>query len=237
MTMLWTGLTLGLLGSLHCVGMCGAIALSLPYQGKTKWQTIGNMLWYNFGRVLTYALMGSILGGLGHGIVLAGFQQGVSIVLGGLLLLTAFSLINLEKQILQLPLINQVFYRIRLQLGRLLQRPTMTYSTLLGMGLLNGLLPCGLVYVALAGAMTTGTSLEGFLYMALFGIGTIPLMLLTATIGRFMGMQYTLILRKWTPVFLAGFAILLIMRGLDLGIPFISPDLVEDTQQEMKMCH
>ena len=140
---LWTAFLIGFIGSFHCVGMCGPIALSLPYQDVTKIKTASNVLLYNFGRITTYALIGLIFGLIGKSIALAGFQQGLSIIVGTLLLLAAFSIINLEKQLVKLPFLDVLFNKVKRRLAQLLNQTNRKRSTLFTVGFLNGFLPCG----------------------------------------------------------------------------------------------
>ena len=214
---LWTAFTIGLLGSLHCVGMCGPIALSLPYQGSHRWHTTGNVLLYNIGRVATYGLLGLFIGLVGRGFFLAGFQSYVSIGLGILLLAIALFSINVESRLLRFTFMQQLNSWVKRQLAGLLRQRGP--GKLLLIGMLNGLLPCGLVYMAIVGALAAGSIVNSALYMALFGIGTIPLMFATALAGQFIQLKWRARLRKLVPVFLVAFAVLFILRGLNFDVP------------------
>lgn len=214
---LWTAFTIGLLGSLHCVGMCGPIALSLPYQGSQRVYAAGNVLLYNLGRVATYSLLGIIIGMVGRGFFLAGFQSYMSIGLGLLLLAIALFSINVESRLLQIPLMQGLNAWVKKQLGKLLRQRGP--GRLFLIGLLNGLLPCGLVYMAIAGALAAGSIFDSALYMSLFGIGTIPLMMATALAGQFIKLQWRTRLRRLVPAFLVAFAVLFILRGLNFDVP------------------
>lgn len=214
---LWTAFTIGLLGSLHCVGMCGPIALSLPYQGSQRVYAAGNVLLYNLGRVATYSLLGIIIGMVGRGFFLAGFQSYMSIGLGLLLLAIALFSINVESRLLQIPLMQGLNAWVKKQLGKLLRQRGP--GRLFLIGLLNGLLPCGLVYMAIAGALAAGSIFDSALYMSLFGIGTIPLMMATALAGQFIKLQWRARLRRLVPAFLVAFAVLFILRGLNFDVP------------------
>ncbi len=231
--MLWTAFTIGIVGSLHCVGMCGPIALALPYQGGTRRMAAANVLLYNLGRIITYSLLGLIIGTLGKGLFLAGMQTYVSIGLGILLLLIALFSINVEAQLLRIPLFTQLNDWVKRRLSGLLRRHNQ--SSLLAIGMLNGLLPCGLVYMAVAGAVAAGGTLQGMTYMALFGLGTVPLMLATAMAGQFVNLQWRNRLRRLVPVFLVAFAILFIARGLQFEVP---ADLrFWEDMKNIPMCH
>ncbi len=214
---LWTAFTMGLIGSLHCIGMCGPIALALPYQGSRRVYAAGNLLLYNLGRVLTYALLGLVIGIFGRGFFLAGFQSYLSAGLGFALLLVAVFSINVESRLLRLPWMSRLNEWVKLQLGRLLRQRGAGKLFLIGM--LNGLLPCGLVYMAIVGALTTANMFQGGLFMAFFGLGTIPLMLGTALAGQLISLEWRARLRRLLPAFLAVFAIMFILRGLNFDLP------------------
>lgn len=222
---LWTAFIMGLVGSLHCVGMCGPIALALPYQANSKWQSAFNVVLYNLGRILTYSFFGLLLGFLGKGIALSGYQQWVSIFLGCLLLITAVFSLPVESKLQNIGSVRWLMSQVQKSLGALLQKPD--GGSLLLIGILNGFLPCGFVYVGLAGAVTTGSILKSMGYMALFGLGTVPLMLSVSLSSRFISLPTRRKIQKILPVFLFLFAILFILRGLNLGIPFISPQIGE----------
>lgn len=222
---------LGLLGSLHCIGMCGPIALALPvYNGQPKKLIAGRAL-YNLGRLTTYSLMGGVMGMIGHGITLAGFQQIFSIGIGAVLLLFLFfpKLSLLANRSYPSNLLS----RLKTFFIRTLRRKSLMSQFMAGIA--NGFLPCGLVYVALAGAIVSGKAAMGALYMGLFGLGTFPMMLAVSFSGNFIGLQIKKRLYRFAPVFIAAIAIIFILRGLNLGIPFVSPR-VQHTNA-MESCH
>lgn len=220
---LWTALLAGLIGSLHCVGMCGPIALALPGQSRGWQRMLPGRVLYNLGRVVTYSFLGLLMGAFGRGLSIAGWQQGLSVALGGLLVLLALSQIQLESRVLRLPAVDKGLFWLRKQLGTWMKdgRP----HSLFQVGLLNGLLPCGFVYLALAGALSVGGMWEASLYMALFGLGTFPAMLVMSMAGQWLHRRLK---RGFQPIltgFTVVFGLLLILRGLNLGIPYLSPDL------------
>lgn len=211
--MLWTAFMIGLGGSLHCVGMCGPIALALPQQAGNQWLAAANVLIYNLGRVFTYILLGFIIGTIGKGIFIAGIQGYFSIALGILLLLVALFSINIEKKILALYPIQRLQRWVGKNLGYLLKQNSR--FGLFSIGVLNGLLPCGLVYMAIIGALTTGNIWSSGLYMGFFGAGTIPLMMATALAGQFITIKWRNRIRRLFPLFLIAFAILFLVRGIN----------------------
>ncbi|RME93874.1 MAG: sulfite exporter TauE/SafE family protein [Verrucomicrobia bacterium] len=216
---LWTAFLLGLAGSAHCAGMCGPLALALPGSGDSRGRLLLGRLLYNLGRSTTYALMGVVLGLLGRSLVLAGVQRWVSIALGGLLLVgVVFS----RSIVPRLP-VSGLTAAVQRRLAPLLRsrRP----GALFVFGLLNGLLPCGLVYAAGAAAVATGSVLGAVLYMLVFGLGTTPMMLALGLAGRAVPVKWRLRLQRMVPYTLALVAGLLILRGMNLGIPYVSPRL------------
>ncbi|MBK7335403.1 MAG: sulfite exporter TauE/SafE family protein [Saprospirales bacterium] len=230
---LWTAFTIGLLGSLHCIGMCGPIALSLPYGGAGRLAAAGNGLLYNLGRTFTYVLIGSLFGLLGKGIFLAGYQSALSISMGVLMLILAFFSTDLESRIARLSFLQKPLFRLKSALGNLIRAKS--HTSFLGIGMLNGLLPCGLVYMAVVGAVSTGSVWKGAAYMGLFGLGTIPLMLFTSLAGNWIGVQVRRRIRAVLPFMLALIAVLLIFRGLNFDLPR-GLELWEDTSN-VPMCH
>jgi len=215
MDYLLAAIALGFLGSFHCVGMCGPIALALPVHHHPPLLRHTLIVLYNLGRITTYALIGLCAGTIGKGFAMAGFQQGLSVAIGVVLLASVLFPIKSK-------LSGSVFFlRIRTALNRMFSKGTR--SSLFVVGLLNGLLPCGLVYTGLAGAVATGDSLSGALFMAAFGLGTAPMMFALPAIGAKIPLAFRNKIRKASPIIVSAMALLLILRGLDLGIPYLSP--------------
>lgn len=104
------------------------------------------------------------------------------------------------------------------------------------MGMANGLLPCGMVYIAIAGALSTADVVSGVLFMAFFGAGTLPAMMMISYFGKMISLSARSSMRKAVPYFVAVMGILLILRGLNLGIPFISPEMPAVSGQVVS-CH
>ncbi len=226
-----TALILGTLGSLHCVGMCGPIVLALP-QNKTHTlpQFLLSRLTYNSGRLFSYALMGLVFGSIGRLISLAGFQSLLSIALGVIVIATLFFPLD--------PLLAAVNQSTvwKKTIGALFRRKS--YPALWAIGSLNGFLPCGLVYTALAGAAASGDGLYGAGFMAVFGLGTIPALMIVAFFGKRITMRRRAWIRKALPVAAFVLGVLLILRGLSLGIPYVSPDLeMQHTEQGLFIPH
>src|ERR1017187_6538648 len=156
---LWTAFLLGLVGSLHCAGMCGPLALALPAAGNTTPGYVLGRVAYNAGRIVTYCLLGIVFGLAGWTFLLAGLQRWISIALGVALLVGLFAS---RKLALSRPVTSAV-NQLKSGMSVLLRRRSI--AALAVLGLLNGLLPCGLVYVACAGAAATGSIIAGGRYM------------------------------------------------------------------------
>jgi uncharacterized protein len=228
-----TAFLFGLVSSFHCAGMCGPIALSLPNHTNKAEYFAGKSL-YNTGRIITYILLGGLFGFFGKGIALAGIQQTLSIILGISLLLIALFAINPDIIFQKISLLRKFQLLIMKQFGKHIKHPSI--NSMFIIGLLNGLLPCGVVYIALTGALATGHLQSGVIYMAIFGLGTLPMMLFISLAGKTISFQFRNILRKAAPAVMMFFAVLLILRGLNLDIPYISPKLNSDVTMTKK-CH
>ncbi|MEI8289345.1 MAG: sulfite exporter TauE/SafE family protein [Verrucomicrobiota bacterium] len=211
---------LGILGSLHCAAMCGPLQLALPVpDGGGAGRFIAGRIIYQLGRVATYCALGLVAGLVGKSIYLAGLQRWVSIGLGVAVLAGFF----ISKKIaVSAPVARFVMW---LQAAMSVPLRKRNLSSLALLGMLNGLLPCGLVYVALAGASVCSAVWSAIAYMAAFGFGTLPMMLALGLSGKMFPPALRLKLRAAIPAGVCLLAALLILRGLSLGIPYISPDL------------
>jgi hypothetical protein len=216
---LWTAFLLGLVGSLHCAGMCGPLALALPATGNTRASFLLGRAAYNSGRVLTYCGLGAVFGLAGQTLALAGFQRWLSLTAGAAILVGLFASSRLS---FNTPLVRAVT-ALKSALGTLLRQRT--FASTFALGLLNGLLPCGLVYTACAGAIVAGGFVAGLEYMAAFGLGTVPMLLAIGLAGHTLQFALRFKLQRLVPISVALVAVLLILRGLSLGIPYLSPDL------------
>jgi hypothetical protein len=216
--MLWTALVLGLAGSLHCAGMCGPLALALPAGGGGRARFVAGRLAYNGGRLATYAALGAALGLAGRSLALAGVQRGVSVAAGLLLIAGVWLLPHAAGA--AGPAWRVVGW-LKRALAGLLRRPGLPALGLLG--LLNGLLPCGLVYAAGAASLAAGGAGAGALYMVVFGLGTVPMMLGLGLGGRAFPVAWRLRLTAAVPAVVGVVGGLLVLRGLALGIPWLSP--------------
>lgn len=235
MAIFWTALTLGFLGSFHCVGMCGPIALALPLNRESLFSKVTGALLYNTGRVFMYALLGGLFGLIGQSIIIAGYQQSLSITLGITVLIMILLPNKLANKFRFLSFTYSFIGKVKQKLKTLFKQNS--FSSLFFIGTLNALLPCGLVYLGIAGAIAAGSLLQGSIFMALFGLGTVPAMLTVALISSSININFRKKINKAVPVFAASMALLLILRGMNLGIPYISPEMSVTKPECTKCCN
>lgn len=223
MEWIFAGIAFGFLGSFHCIGMCGPLALALPGSDRKTTSLILSRLVYNIGRLITYSLLGITVGLLSKMVSISGFQQWLSIGVG-LFILLGLSVSSLRTKLNQWKSYpSSLMRKAANPIKRLFKKDTI--GSLFLIGLLNGLLPCGFVYMGLATALTSGTVLKSTIFMAGFGLGTIPAMLGVSLASGLISVSFRRRLKKWSPYFIAFVGILLIIRGLNLAIPFLSPAL------------
>jgi sulfite exporter TauE/SafE len=216
-----SAIALGFASGFHCIGMCGPIALSM---GLTKKQATNfhlQNLTYQFGRIFTYSLLGAILGIIGEGFEMAGFQQYLTIIAGILLIIMALFSFGGKDFASKIPFLSKFLFSIKSNLGRLLQKAD--YRSRFSTGVLNGFLPCGMVYMALTASLASGGIWQGASYMALFGLGTLPFMFAVVLAGNLVNQAFRVKVLKAVPVIMIVLGGLFILRGLELGIPYISP--------------
>ncbi len=233
--MLVSAILLGFLGSLHCVGMCGPIAFILPVDRQNPVKKAGQVALYHVGRLLSYATIGVVFGLLGKGLYVFGMQQKLSIAIGILMIILVlvpakiFAKYNFSKPV------YKIISKVKTKLGQELKKKTA--DTFLTIGILNGFLPCGLVYMALFAAIAMGDIAKGSLYMVLFGLGTIPLMTTAVYFSGFLKGSAKKRIQKLIPAFVVVIGILFILRGLGLGIPYVSPSPVLEVVSSQIDCH
>ncbi len=235
--MLWTAFALGLLGSFHCVGMCGPIAFLLPLDRKSSSKRVVQLLSYHAGRLCTYAVIGIIFSLIGRGLNLFVIQQQISIGIGVLMI----SMVLIPAPFLHKMQVTRPIYSgvstLKSTMGTTLKgrKP----HSFLVMGLLNGLLPCGLVYMAVFATLASGSAVHGAWYMIFFGLGTVPLMTSAIYLGNFLTTTVKQKVTRLIPVFVVVIGLLFIVRGMGLGIKYISPaaDVGQVKMVANKPCH
>jgi sulfite exporter TauE/SafE len=216
-----TAITIGIMGSLHCVGMCGPIAMAVPLNNKSEaYRWLGSFN-YLFGKAITYSFLGLFSGAFARMLELTGFQRYISLITG-LLILLFFILPKINKISLGFEKVNFKWVSIlKKQFSKFLHSKNLISAFLIG--LINGILPCGLVYIALAGAVGAGGWWQSMLYMFLFGLGTMPLLFALMIFKSKISISMKGLFQKAIPTFTLTLAVLLIIRGLNLGIPYFSP--------------
>ena len=233
--MLISAIIFGLLGSFHCIGMCGPIAFMLPVDRTNNSKRILQVSVYHLGRLFTYGILGLLFGFLGTGFYLFGFQQYLSIVIGVIMIL----MVLLPQKTIHKFSITKPIYkllsRVKNRLGKELKKKRI--DTFFTIGFLNGFLPCGLVYMAIFASIATADTIEGSLYMILFGLGTIPLMTAFVYLGNFTTGIVRKRIQQFIPVAVVIIAVLFILRGMGLGIPYVSPIHVHEMVDGGQMCH
>jgi len=233
--MLYSALIFGLVSSLHCIGMCGPIAMMLPVDRKNETKRILQTLLYHIGRLTAYGLLGLLFGLLGKGLYLAGFQQQISIVMGVFMI----AIVLIPEKLFMKYNFSKPVYRIlselKSKLGKQFKRKT--WDTFFTIGLLNGFLPCGLVYAALFGAIAMQSPSLGVLYMILYGLGTVPMMSLVIFLSNFITTSARNKIQKIIPFVTIIIGLLFIIRGLGLNIPYLSPSIMNLVVKANPDCH
>lgn len=242
--LLLSGLLLGLASNFHCIGMCGPIAMAIPVNRTNNWTMLLGTLQYNFGRVFTYAILGAIVGTFGLSIHTFGVLQWLSIIAGIGLIIFAW-----RKYLQHLLPATSISLGIESSLARVLGKLFKSKSPfkLVALGTLNGLLPCGMVYAALLNALMMGNSFNGSLAMVAFGIGTLPAMIAVTFVANKINSSTRVKLGKMVPYILTVVGMLIVLRGLNLNIPYLSPKVIvvqsdpnnsdNEPAVEMSCCH
>ena len=233
--MLYTALLFGLISSFHCIGMCGPIAMMLPIDRSNQTKKVFQILLYHLGRLTAYGMLGLFFGILGKGLFLAGFQQKLSIFMG--IMMIIFVIVP-EKRLAQYNFskpIYKLISKVKSHLGAQFKRKSP--DALFTIGLLNGFLPCGMVYATLFGAIAMQSELLGVAYMVLYGIGTIPMMSAMVLLSNFITVPVRNRIQKLIPIVVILIGSLFIVRGMGLDIPYISPNTTSLVVQANPDCH
>ena len=233
--MLYSALLFGLISSLHCIGMCGPIAMMLPVNKSNPAEKVIQILIYHIGRLTAYASLGLIFGLLGRGFYMAGIQQQLSIAVGILMIVIVvvpereFMKYNFSKPVYRL------LSKIKSNLGNQFKRKSP--DAFFTIGLLNGFLPCGLVYAALFGAIAMQNLTLSVTYMILYGIGTIPMMSALVYLSNLLSIPVRNKLQKIIPIVAVFIGIIFIFRGLGLDIAYLSPSDTNLFVKANASCH
>lgn len=223
--------TMGLMSSFHCIGMCGPIALALPIQKGNRFQQLAGLLLYNFGRAFTYSSLGIIIGTIGSSLAWIGYFRYLSIFAGILMLTYVFWPSQMDAHFRPPLFWQRAVHFVKNKMSKMLQSRTM-YGWLL-LGIFNGLLPCGMVYLALVSSMATGSMVGSGIYMLLFGIGTLPMMMAVGFFKQWFTPGLRTYIRKLTPFVIAAAGVWLVMRGLLIQYPVTA----STPSQAVTICH
>lgn len=214
------GFIIGLGSSFHCLGMCGPIAMAIPVSRSSNFSIISGALQYNFGRIIAYSLLGFLIGSIGFSFAGLKWMQWLSIAAGLAMILIAWHKIFSSGQSkLEMKLTQQISRGI----GKLIR--SKNPLKLMGLGILNGFLPCGMVFLGLANALIQSSPAKGALAMLFFGLGTLPMMFAVVFFASRLSGNWRLKFSKAIPYMMTAVGILVILRGLNLGIPYLSPEL------------
>ncbi len=221
MTFIISAIGLGFASGFHCIGMCGPIALSMGLTKNQKTNFYLQNLSYQFGRILSYSFLGAVLGIIGQSFELAGFQKYLTVSVGILLIVMAISSFGGQDFAAKIPFMSKALLKVKMQLGKILQRPD--YKSRFSTGILNGFLPCGMVYMALTASLAAGGIWQSAVFMLLFGFGTFPFMFAVVFLGNFITTAFRVKILRVIPVMMMILGGLFVLRGLELGIPYVSP--------------
>lgn len=211
-------LMMGLTGSLHCAGMCGPIMLFMPFQQFKGLKKIAGISFYHFSRISAYALMALVIYSFRSSFN-PRVQQYISIILGSSLLIAGLlSFLPLRnKWQVKLPWSESVKRKLAYFMGS----PSLTSIAV--SGFLNGLLPCGLVYLVLSSTLALHSPLQAVAFTYVFGLGTLPVLVSIILFKNKMVLLKKFSVQKFTPVIVFVFGFVFLLRGLNLGIPYLSP--------------
>jgi uncharacterized protein len=221
---------MGVTGSLHCAGMCGAIMWAMPFYSFQGARKVMAFALYHVLRISAYAGMASLLFSF-HQLFRPGIQQIISVTLG-IMLLIAGSLSFLPGRYsgnLSLPWAGFV----KKQLSNFVGQPHL--GKIAVSGLLNGLLPCGLVYMALSASTALSSPAHVLCFMYAFGAGTVPVLALIVFLRNRAFFKWTG-MRKLAPITVFFFGLLFVLRGLNLGIPYLSPKVESSNGKIVHSC-
>jgi uncharacterized protein len=232
--LLFAGLALGFISSMHCVGMCGPLALALPIDHLSFSNKIAATTLYHAGRIITYILLGILFGTVGKGFYLAGWQQAFSVATGIIMLLIIIFYFGLKK-CFRLKWVENFNWTIQKSIGYFLSKRN--YSSYFLLGFANGLLPCGMVYIAIGTALVTGDPLHSAIFMAGFGLATVPALLLLTGISKSLNAMVRNRIKRITPFIMALVATLLIVRGINTNISYPAPLKQQQNLPSPVSCH
>ena len=233
--MLWSAVILGFLGSFHCLGMCGPIVFAIKGSPWAHWRFLTGRLLYNLGRIFTYSALGALVALLGMSAGMFHFQLGLSMIIGVSLFFWAFAEAGWLNRIGLASQLSRRVSWVKRGFSRYWQMEGLPAQFMVGF--FNGMLPCGLVYLAMAYATLATTPLQGAAFMAVFGAGTLPMMLAVAFSAKVITPTLRQKVIKFIPYCIMVFAVIFVLRGMNLGIPYLSPQMILSSGEVVVNCH
>ncbi len=219
---------IGLLTSIHCVAMCGGINLSQCVskqciQSKSKLANLRPSILYNLGRVISYTVVGGIVGGIGSVVSFSGTARGIVAIIAGIfMVIMGLNMLNffpwLRKFNIRMP---KILYK------KINEEKSKNSKSPLYVGLLNGLMPCGPLQAMQLYALSSGSPLKGALSMLLFSLGTVPLMFGIGTLSSFLSKKFTSKMMQVSSVLVIILGIFMFQNGISVsGLSF--PSMIGD---------
>lgn len=202
---------LGMLGSVHCAGMCGPLSLLIPAGSVTADRRIAGLLLYNLARILVYTLLGFVTGWAGYLVSLSGAGAWLMLLAALLLLLSGvFSLFS-RNLLDRIPVPDRWMQHLRHFFRPFFRQKN--YWAYIGMGTFNALIPCGLLYTALLAAVAEAHPLQSAGFMLMFGLGTVPAMMSAQYLLQFIRQEWRTCLRRALPLASIVLALFMIYRS------------------------
>ncbi|TLV04085.1 sulfite exporter TauE/SafE family protein [Dyadobacter luticola] len=223
---------MGLLSSFHCICMCGPIALALPVQQGNRWRQFTGLMLYNVGRTTSYAALGALIGFFGNAVAWMGYLKYLSILVGIGMLAYVLWPKSLGIWLHPPKIWAKLISSLKKNMSTMLRSRSMTGRFLLG--ILNGLLPCGLVYLALVSSAATGNAASGAVYMFIFGTGTLPMMMAVGFFKNWLTPGLRSRFHKLAPVVIALAGLVLVVRGILIQYPNAGQHA---TAAQITVCH
>ncbi|TJZ50785.1 sulfite exporter TauE/SafE family protein [Sphingobacterium olei] len=219
MTYHYLAFFMGLFGSIHCVVMCGPLLVAIQGNQRISWRQTFNKLLHQTGRILTYGCIGLLVGLFGSLAALQGWQEGFSVITGAILIVIGLFYFVGKKSIKLARLQTRAIQPLARVMGKWLYKPGGAFIA----GILNGILPCGMVYMALASAMNADQVMNSFWFMVLFGLGTLPLMFTFSFATSLPKSIFKMKFVRIIPFLYLLMGMWFLLRGANLDIPYLSP--------------
>lgn len=230
--MIWAALSIGLLGGMHCTLMCSPLMLGVF---RNQQLALGFAA-YQFGRIITYIILGLALAFVGESLSILGWQNGLSLLMAIFIVYfyvipSRYRFLNFINKIESIP-----YQKVKNGFKKFIGKQDLISR--FSIGLLNGLLPCGLVYLALLSSFATETIMDSIVFMAVFGLGTLPWIIGSVWAGKMTFKRLNGFTQKLKPVLALTLALFLFLRGMEVQFIHIPlPDLGQNqTEMQIPIC-